>query len=150
MLRVVLLTLRSGSMTSSCSYSAIGQTVSPCSISPQVPLLHRLPLLTALFAHSGPHAMLLHVLLCVGRHLPTTERAHFSQYRSAQTLYDAVVARYSSPATAALSRLFLPYLFPDLTAFPTVTDLITHLRTSDTRYRAALPAEFCAKNPPPH
>ncbi|CAI7914960.1 unnamed protein product, partial [Closterium sp. NIES-54] len=80
--------------------------------------------------------------LAVRRHLPTTERAHFSQYRSAQTLYDAVVARYSSPATAALSRLFLPYLFPDLTAFPTVTDLITHLRTSDTRYRAALPAEF--------
>ncbi|CAI7752065.1 unnamed protein product [Closterium sp. NIES-54] len=87
--------------------------------------------------------------LAVRRHLPTTERAHFSQYRSAQTLYDAVVARYSSPTTAALSRLFLPYLFPDLTAFPTVTDLITHLRTSDTRYRAALPAEFCAKNPPP-
>ncbi|CAI7735627.1 unnamed protein product, partial [Closterium sp. NIES-53] len=79
--------------------------------------------------------------LAVRRHLPTTERAHFSQYRSAETLYDAVVARYSSPATAALSRLFLPYLFPDLSAFPTVTDLITHLRTSDTRYRAALPAE---------
>ncbi|CAI7752539.1 unnamed protein product [Closterium sp. NIES-53] len=57
--------------------------------------------------------------LAVRRHLPTTERAHFSQYRSARTLYDAVVARYSSPATAALSRLFLP----------------------DTRYRAALPAE---------
>ncbi|CAI7816884.1 unnamed protein product, partial [Closterium sp. NIES-53] len=53
----------------------------------------------------------------------------------------AVLARYSSPATAALSRLFLPYLFPDLTAFPTVTNLVTHLRTSDTRYRAALPAE---------
>ncbi|CAI7885844.1 unnamed protein product [Closterium sp. NIES-53] len=87
--------------------------------------------------------------LAVRRHLPTTERAHFSQYRSAQTLYDAVVARYSSPATAALSRLFLPYLFPDLAAFPTVADLITHLRTSDARYRTALPAEFCAKNPPP-
>ncbi|CAI7872440.1 unnamed protein product [Closterium sp. NIES-53] len=87
--------------------------------------------------------------LAVRRHLPTTERAHFSQYRSAQTLYDAVVARYSSPATAALSHLFLPYLFHDLTAFPTVTDLITHLRTSDTCYHAALPAEFCAKNPPP-
>ncbi|CAI7743408.1 unnamed protein product [Closterium sp. NIES-53] len=87
--------------------------------------------------------------LDVHRHLPTTERAHFSQYKSAQTLYDAVVARYSSPATAALSRLMLPYLFPDLAAFPTVADLITHLRTSDTRYRAALPAEFCAKNPPP-
>ncbi|CAI7905274.1 unnamed protein product, partial [Closterium sp. NIES-54] len=79
--------------------------------------------------------------LAVRRHLPTTERAHFSQYKSAQTLYDAVVARYSSPATAALSRLILPYLFPDLSAFPTVADLITHLRTSDTRYRAALPAE---------
>ncbi|CAI5962275.1 unnamed protein product [Closterium sp. NIES-65] len=87
--------------------------------------------------------------LAVRRHLPTSERAHFSQYKSAQTLYDAVVARYSSPATAALSRLILPYLFPDLSAFPTVADLITHLRTSDTRYRAALPAEFCAKNPPP-
>ncbi|CAI7849590.1 unnamed protein product [Closterium sp. NIES-53] len=61
----------------------------------------------------------------------------------------AVLARSSSPATAALSRLILPYLFPDLAAFPTVADLITHLRTSDTRYRAALPAEFCAKNPPP-
>ncbi|CAI7751238.1 unnamed protein product [Closterium sp. NIES-53] len=65
--------------------------------------------------------------LAVRRHLPTTERAHFSQYRSAQTLYDAVVTRYSSPATAALSRLFLPYLFPNLAAFPTVT---TSLRTS--------------------
>ncbi|CAI7908755.1 unnamed protein product [Closterium sp. NIES-54] len=87
--------------------------------------------------------------LAVRRHLPTTERAHFSQYKSALTLYDAVVTRYSSPATAALSRLMLSYLFPDLAAFPTVADLITHLRTSDTRYRAALPAEFCAKNPPP-
>ncbi|CAI5971284.1 unnamed protein product [Closterium sp. NIES-64] len=46
--------------------------------------------------------------LAVRRHLPTSERAHFSQYKSAQTLYDAVVARYSSPATDALSRLMLP------------------------------------------
>ncbi|CAI6006446.1 unnamed protein product [Closterium sp. NIES-65] len=79
--------------------------------------------------------------LAVRRHLPTAEHAHFSQYKSAQTLYDAVVARYSSPATATLSRLMLPFLFPDLAAFPTVADLITHLRTSDTRYRTALPAE---------
>ncbi|CAI7781378.1 unnamed protein product [Closterium sp. NIES-53] len=82
-------------------------------------------------------------------HLPSAERAHFSQYKTARTLYDAIVARYSSPATAALSRLMLPYLFPDLAAFATVADLITHLRTSDTRYRAALPAEFCAAPPPP-
>ncbi|CAI5956698.1 unnamed protein product [Closterium sp. NIES-64] len=85
--------------------------------------------------------------LAVRRHLPTTERAHFSHYKSAQTLYDGVVARYSSPATAALSRLMLPYLFPDLAAFPIVADLITHLRTSDTRYRAVLPAESVL--PPP-
>ncbi|CAI7805219.1 unnamed protein product [Closterium sp. NIES-54] len=35
----------------------------------------------------------------------------------------------------------LPYLFPDLAAFTTVADLITHLRTSDGRYRATLPTE---------
>ncbi|CAI5961735.1 unnamed protein product [Closterium sp. NIES-65] len=86
--------------------------------------------------------------LAVRRHLPTIERAHFSQYKSAKTLYDAVVARYSSPATAALSRFILPYVFLHLAAFPTVAELITHLRTSDTRYHAALPAELCAKNPP--
>ncbi|CAI5968083.1 unnamed protein product [Closterium sp. NIES-64] len=79
--------------------------------------------------------------LAVRRHLPPAERAHFGSYKSAKTLYDAVIARYSTPATAALSRLMLPYLFPDLAAFATVADLITHLRTSDARFRAALPAE---------
>ncbi|CAI7930783.1 unnamed protein product [Closterium sp. NIES-54] len=68
--------------------------------------------------------------LAVRSHLPPAERAHFSQYKTARTLYDAVVARYSSPATAALSRLMLSYLFPDLAAFATVADLVTHLRTS--------------------
>ncbi|CAI7785131.1 unnamed protein product [Closterium sp. NIES-54] len=57
------------------------------------------------------------------------------------SLYDAVVARYSSPSTAALSCLMLPYPFPDFSAFATVADLITHLRNSDARYRAALPSE---------
>ncbi|CAI7875579.1 unnamed protein product, partial [Closterium sp. NIES-53] len=76
--------------------------------------------------------------LAVRSHLPPAERAHFGQYKTAQSLYDAVVERYSSPATAALSRLLLPYLFPDLANFATVADLITHLRTSDSRYRAAL------------
>ncbi|CAI7815336.1 unnamed protein product [Closterium sp. NIES-53] len=69
--------------------------------------------------------------------------------RTAQALYDAVVARYSSPATAAPGCLLLPYLFPELSAFATVEDLVSHLRTSDARYRAALPTEFLAKNPPP-
>ncbi|CAI7907297.1 unnamed protein product [Closterium sp. NIES-53] len=87
--------------------------------------------------------------LAVRNHLPSTERAHFSQYKSARALYDAVVARYSSPTTAALSRLMLPYLFPDLSAFATVADLVAHLRTSDARYRAALPTEFLPTNSPP-
>ncbi|CAI7802476.1 unnamed protein product [Closterium sp. NIES-54] len=79
--------------------------------------------------------------LAVRNHLPSTERAHFSQYKSARVLYNAVVARYSSPTTAAPSRLMLPYPFPDLAAFSTVSDLVAHLRTSDARYRAALPTE---------
>ncbi|CAI7924368.1 unnamed protein product [Closterium sp. NIES-53] len=69
--------------------------------------------------------------------------------RTAQALYDAVVARYSLHATAPLGCLLLPYLFPELSAFATVEDLVSHLRTIDAHYRAALPAEFLAKNPPP-
>ncbi|CAI7900853.1 unnamed protein product, partial [Closterium sp. NIES-54] len=82
--------------------------------------------------------------LAVRSHLPPTERAHFGQYKTAQSLYNAVVARYSSPATAALSRLMLPYLFPDLAAVATVADLVAPLRTSDARYRAALPTDILA------
>ncbi|CAI7903393.1 unnamed protein product [Closterium sp. NIES-53] len=69
--------------------------------------------------------------------------------RSAQALYDAVVARYSSLATAALGRLLLPYLFPELSAFAIVEDLVSHLRIKDACYRAALQAEFLDRNPPP-
>ncbi|CAI7745107.1 unnamed protein product [Closterium sp. NIES-54] len=64
-------------------------------------------------------------------------------------LYDTVVTRYSSPATSSLGRLLLPYLFPELSAFTTVEDLVSHLLASDTRYRAAVPAEFLDRNPPP-
>ncbi|CAI7731886.1 unnamed protein product [Closterium sp. NIES-54] len=87
--------------------------------------------------------------LAVRSHLPSTERAHFSQYKSAKTLYDAVVARYSSLATAALSRLMLPYLFPDLAAFATVTDLITTsaLVTPATALRFLL--SYAPRTPPP-
>ncbi|CAI7809972.1 unnamed protein product [Closterium sp. NIES-53] len=73
--------------------------------------------------------------LAVRSHLPLAERAHFGQYKTAQSLYDAVVARYSSPATAALRRLMLPYLFLDLAAFATIADLVAHLRTSDARVK---------------
>ncbi|CAI7888187.1 unnamed protein product, partial [Closterium sp. NIES-53] len=56
--------------------------------------------------------------LAVRNHLPSTEPVHFSQYKSARALYDTVVARYSSPTTAALSRLMLPYLFLTWLPFP--------------------------------
>ncbi|CAI7865118.1 unnamed protein product [Closterium sp. NIES-53] len=66
-----------------------------------------------------------------------------------QALYDDVVARYSSPATAALGRRLLPYLFPELSAFAIVEDLVSHLRASVARYCAAAPAEFLDRNQPP-
>ncbi|CAI7736367.1 unnamed protein product, partial [Closterium sp. NIES-53] len=72
--------------------------------------------------------------LAIRNHLPITERAHFNQHRTVRTLYDAVVARYSSPATAAIGRLMLPYLFPDLSSFTTADDLVSHLRATDSRF----------------
>ncbi|CAI7863151.1 unnamed protein product [Closterium sp. NIES-53] len=87
--------------------------------------------------------------LAVLSHLPLAERAHFGQHKTAKALYDAVVARYSSPATTALGRLILPYLFPELSAFATVEDLTTYLRTSGNRYSAALSAKFLDRNTPP-
>ncbi|CAI7892043.1 unnamed protein product [Closterium sp. NIES-53] len=87
--------------------------------------------------------------LAIRNHLPLTECAHFGQHRTAQALYDAVVVRYSSPTTAALGRLLLPYLFPELSAFAAVQDLVFHLRAINARYRAATPAEFLDRNQPP-
>ncbi|CAI5971050.1 unnamed protein product [Closterium sp. NIES-65] len=90
-----------------------------------------------------------HARFAIRNSLPIDEREHFGQHKTAQALYTAVVARYSSPASPALGRLSLPYLFPDLSSFSTIADLITHLRTSEARFRAAMPDEFLAKNPPP-
>ncbi|CAI7776403.1 unnamed protein product [Closterium sp. NIES-53] len=87
--------------------------------------------------------------LAIRNHLPLAECAHFGQHTTAQALYDAVVARYSSPATAALGHLLMPYLFPELSTFATVEDLVSNLCTSDARYRAAVPAEFLDRNQPP-
>ncbi|CAI7847659.1 unnamed protein product [Closterium sp. NIES-54] len=87
--------------------------------------------------------------LAIHNHLPLAKCAHFGQHRTAEALYKAVVARYSSLATAALGRLLLPYLFPKMSAFATVEDLVSHLRTSDARYRATVPAEFLDRKQPP-
>ncbi|CAI7847014.1 unnamed protein product, partial [Closterium sp. NIES-53] len=86
--------------------------------------------------------------LAIRNHLLLAECAHFGQHKTAKALYDTVVVRYYSPTTAALGRLLLTYLFLELSDFATVEDLVTHLRTSVCRYRAALPAEFLDRNPP--
>ncbi|CAI7928145.1 unnamed protein product, partial [Closterium sp. NIES-54] len=88
-------------------------------------------------------------LLAIRNHLTLAERAHFGQHKTAKVMYNDVVAHYSSPATCALGRLKLPYLFSELSPFATSEDLVTHLRNSDARYHAALPAEFLNRNPPP-
>ncbi|CAI7782956.1 unnamed protein product [Closterium sp. NIES-54] len=59
--------------------------------------------------------------LAVRNHLPLAERAHFGLHKTAKALYDIVIA---------------------------LENLITHLHTSNTRYRAAVTAEFLDKNPP--
>ncbi|CAI7813869.1 unnamed protein product [Closterium sp. NIES-54] len=87
--------------------------------------------------------------LAIQNHLPLTECAHFGQHKTAHALYDAVVACYSSPANTSLGRLLLPYLFPELSAFATVEDLVSHLCASDARYRAIVPTELLDRNPPP-
>ncbi|CAI7924150.1 unnamed protein product, partial [Closterium sp. NIES-54] len=84
--------------------------------------------------------------LAIRNHLPATKCAHFGEHKTALALYDAVVARYSSPATAAIGRLLLPYLFPELSTFATVADLppmfitlyfiVTRLRDSLRSVRA--------------
>ncbi|CAI7904294.1 unnamed protein product [Closterium sp. NIES-54] len=65
--------------------------------------------------------------LAIRNYLPLAECAHFRQHKTAKALYNAVVARYSSPATAALGRLILPYLFPEQSAFATVEELVVEL-----------------------
>ncbi|CAI7870145.1 unnamed protein product [Closterium sp. NIES-53] len=68
--------------------------------------------------------------LAVRSHLPPAEHAHFGQYKTAKSWYDAVVARYSSPATAALSRLMLPDHFLSLCPTELTVDLLEERLTA--------------------
>ncbi|CAI7892432.1 unnamed protein product [Closterium sp. NIES-54] len=70
--------------------------------------------------------------LAIRNHLPLAECAHFGQHKTAQALPPP-----------------LPYLFPELFAFATNEDLVSHLRANDARYRATVLAEFLDRNPPP-
>ncbi|CAI7916876.1 unnamed protein product [Closterium sp. NIES-54] len=81
--------------------------------------------------------------------LPETEEAHFSRVRFAKDMLAAIKTCYSTPTSASLGRLFLPFLFPDLAAFDRAADLITHLRSLDVSYRAACTEAQLALLPPP-
>ncbi|CAI7790998.1 unnamed protein product [Closterium sp. NIES-53] len=69
--------------------------------------------------------------------LPESEETHFTQVRSASEFLIAIKARYSTPTTVSLGRLFLPFLLPGLASFERSADLITHLRSLDSSYRTA-------------
>ncbi|CAI7831440.1 unnamed protein product [Closterium sp. NIES-54] len=92
--------------------------------------------------------------LAVRSHLPLAKRAHFGRHKTAKALYDAVVARYSSPATAAIGRLILPYLFPELDHFLTLdpidltVDLLEkHLLAAETSIVAVGAARGTPRTP---
>ncbi|CAI7743891.1 unnamed protein product, partial [Closterium sp. NIES-54] len=81
--------------------------------------------------------------------LPESEEVHFTQVRTAAAYLTAIKARYSTPATVSLGRLFLPFLFPDLASFERSADLIAHLRSLDASYRAACTEAQLTLLPPP-
>ncbi|CAI5961610.1 unnamed protein product [Closterium sp. NIES-65] len=81
--------------------------------------------------------------------LPPTEAVHFTQVESAADLCTAIVARYSTPSSASLSRLLVPFIYPNLASFETVADLATHLRSLEARFKAACTEEQLALAPPP-
>ncbi|CAI7905477.1 unnamed protein product, partial [Closterium sp. NIES-54] len=87
--------------------------------------------------------------LALSELLPPTEAVHFAQVDTAHGIWDAVVARYSTPSSASLSRLLMPFVFPDLGLFFTVFDLVTHLHSLDAGFRAACTDAQLLVAPPP-
>ncbi|CAI7922132.1 unnamed protein product [Closterium sp. NIES-53] len=81
--------------------------------------------------------------------LPESEETHFTQVRTASEFLTAIKARYATPTTVSLGRLFLPFLFPDLALFERTADLIYHLCSLDSSYRAACTDAQLALLPPP-
>ncbi|CAI7798117.1 unnamed protein product [Closterium sp. NIES-53] len=81
--------------------------------------------------------------------LPESEETHFTQVCMASEFLTAIKAHYTTPTTVSLGRLFLPFLFPDLTSFERTADLITHLRSLDSSYRATCTDAQLALLPPP-
>ncbi|CAI7893972.1 unnamed protein product [Closterium sp. NIES-53] len=51
--------------------------------------------------------------------LPPTEAAHFDLVETAKEVYNAISACYSTPSSAYLSRILMPFVFPNLGSFAT-------------------------------
>ncbi|CAI7789809.1 unnamed protein product [Closterium sp. NIES-53] len=68
--------------------------------------------------------------------MSSAERVHICQVAMAKECLDTIATRYSTPSSVTLGCLFMPFFFLDLPAFPTVTDLTTHLRSLDTSFHA--------------
>ncbi|CAI7807045.1 unnamed protein product [Closterium sp. NIES-53] len=81
--------------------------------------------------------------------LAESEETHFTRVRTASEFMTAIKARYATPTTVSLGRLFLPFLFPDLASFEHTANLITHMRSLDSSYRAACTNAQLAVLPPP-
>ncbi|CAI7739848.1 unnamed protein product [Closterium sp. NIES-53] len=62
-----------------------------------------------------------------------------SDFKDSVSLFDLASGAATAPPATAESA----------THFSTVEDLVSHLRTSDARYRATVPAEFLDRNQPP-
>ncbi|CAI7816837.1 unnamed protein product [Closterium sp. NIES-54] len=81
--------------------------------------------------------------------LPESEETHFTQVRTASEFLTAIKARYATSTTISLGRLSLPFLFPDLASFECTADLINHMCSLDSSYRAACTDTQLALLPPP-
>ncbi|CAI7811768.1 unnamed protein product [Closterium sp. NIES-54] len=75
----------------------------------------------------------------------------YAEAITGRRLLRAIKARSSQwkTATVSLGRLFLPFLFPDLASFERTADLIAHLCSLDSSYRAAYTDAQLALLPPP-
>ncbi|CAI7834727.1 unnamed protein product [Closterium sp. NIES-53] len=78
-----------------------------------------------------------------------SEETHFTQVRTTSEFLTAIKARYTTPTTIPLGRLFFTFMFPDLALFERTAYLITHLRSLDSSYLAACTYAQLALLPPP-
>ncbi|CAI5482222.1 unnamed protein product [Closterium sp. Yama58-4] len=81
--------------------------------------------------------------------LPESEETPFAQVCTAREFLTAIKARYATPSTISLGRLFLPFRFPDLALFECSAHLFAHLRSLDASFHAACTDDQIALLPPP-